>query len=73
MSESHEHGITSTPTSPSPAGAGQSSGSPFGAAEITAMHEDDKAAAGHIVKLMCGIFMVGIVIYSVVAIVCSRG
>lgn len=66
MSESHEHAVT---TSPSPAAGG----APFTPAEITAMHEDDKAAGGHIVKLMCAIFMVGIVIYSVVAFVCSRG
>jgi len=45
----------------------------FTAAEASALHEEDRVAAGHIVKLMVAIFLVGIVLYSVVALICARG
>jgi hypothetical protein len=45
----------------------------FTAAEASALHEEDRVAAGHIVKLMVAIFLVGIVLYSIVALICARG
>ncbi len=75
MSDTHEteHGSTSVVSEAhAPAGhTAETSG--FSPAEVSALHEDDRVAAGHIVKLMVAIFLVGIVIYSIVALVCSRG
>jgi len=72
VSESHEaeQGIT-TPTNVSHATHGEPGG--FSAVEASALHADDRVAAGHIVKLMVGIFLTGVVIYSIVAMICARG
>jgi hypothetical protein len=68
-----EHGIAA----PEHAGHGAASHATephgFTAAEAIALHEEDRVAAGHIVKLMVAIFLVGIVIYSIVALICARG
>jgi hypothetical protein len=70
VSESHEAEQGSTETT-EPHATGSQSG--FSAIEASALHADDRVAAGHIVKLMVGIFLVGVVIYSIVALICSRG
>lgn len=41
---------------------------PFSATEQTAFKEDDIKAAGHIVKLMVGIFIGGLVLYGIVCL-----
>jgi hypothetical protein len=74
VSESHEaeQGIT-TPTNVAHAPATQGEPGGFSAVDASALHADDRVAAGHIVKLMVGIFLTGVVIYSIVALICSRG
>ena len=44
---------------------------PFTQAELDSLHVQDFAAARAVVVLMCSIFMIGVLIYSVVAIVVS--
>jgi hypothetical protein len=44
---------------------------PFTQAELDSLHVQDFAAARAVVVLMCSIFMIGVLIYSVVAIVIS--
>jgi hypothetical protein len=74
VSESHsEHVQTGPSESAHVAEHGAATAASFGAAEVTAMHADDVAAAGHIVKLMVGIFLGGVLLYSIVALICSRG
>ena len=41
---------------------------PFTQAELDSLHTQDTAAARAVVVLMCSIFLIGILIYSVVAI-----
>jgi hypothetical protein len=40
---------------------------PFGDAELQRLHKEDLAAATAVVSLMVGIFLVGVVLYSIVA------
>jgi len=47
-------------------------GAVYTPAEAEVLHQDDRKAAGNIVKLMVGIFLGGIVLYSIVALVCAR-
>jgi hypothetical protein len=54
------------------ADAGTPAGAVYTAAEADALHQDDRRAAGNIVKLMVGIFLGGIVLYSIVAMICAR-
>jgi hypothetical protein len=75
VSESHasEH-VQTTPTASSAHGHEHGSAtSGFSDAEVSAMHADDVAAAGHIVKLMIGIFLGGVLLYSIVDLICARG
>jgi hypothetical protein len=44
---------------------------PFTQAELDSLHVQDMAAARAVVVLMCSIFLIGVLIYSVVAIVVS--
>jgi hypothetical protein len=46
-------------------------GEPFSPEAIAALREDDKKAAKSIVLLMCGVFLCGIVIYTIVAMSCA--
>ena len=66
MSEA-EHGITSAPPHGTTAGS-----SPFSDAEIAAFREDDKKAATNFVGLMLGIFILGVVLYLIVAYICAQ-
>ncbi len=61
MSHSDEHGHGTATTAGGTA--------VFSPEEIAALHEDDIKAGGNIVKLMLGIFLCGVAIYSVVALV----
>jgi hypothetical protein len=42
-------------------------GDPFSPEAIAALHEDDKKAAKSVVVLMVGVFLCGVVLYSIVA------
>lgn len=53
MTETHHHGSTA---------------SPFTDAEIQQFHAEDLAAGKAVVSLMVGIFLVGVVLYSIVAV-----
>jgi hypothetical protein len=53
MTESHHHA---------------SAASPFTDAEIQQLHAEDLAAAKAVVSLMVGIFFVGVVLYTIVAV-----
>ena len=44
---------------------------PFGEAELQRLHHEDLGAATAVVSLMVGIFLVGVVLYSIVAWVVS--
>jgi hypothetical protein len=72
VSDAHEpeQGIT-PPANVPHAPASQPGG--FSEVEASALHADDRVAAGHIVKLMVGIFLAGVVLYSIVDLICARG
>lgn len=59
----HETAITTTPTHPT--GVAET---PFTLAELESMHRQDIAAGRAVVVLMCSIFLVGVLIYTIVAI-----
>jgi hypothetical protein len=61
MDHGSEH-ITAHP------GHSASTADPFTEAELTAMHGQDVAAARAVVVLMCSIFLIGVFIYTIVAI-----
>ena len=46
--------------------------SPFTDAQLHSFHEDDKHAGGAVIVLMTAIFSIGLVLYSVIAIIVSR-
>ena len=60
----HGHAITATPHATSSPGA-----APFTDAELDSLHKQDVAAGRAVVVLMCSIFLIGVLIYTVV--VCS--
>jgi hypothetical protein len=45
---------------------------PFTEGQLHAFHEDDKHAGGAVIVLMAAIFTIGLVLYSVIAIVVSQ-
>jgi len=55
---SHDHAIA--PNS-------HSESSPFSATELDSLHAQDVAAGRAVVVLMCSIFLLGVVIYTIVA------
>jgi len=63
-----EHGISENPPTSAPEHAhAPATGSPaFSPTEVVAFRDDDIAAGRHIVQLMVGIFLIGIVIYLIV-------
>jgi hypothetical protein len=75
VSDSHdaEQGITTPANVPHEPASHATAPGGFTEIEARALHEDDRVAAGHIVKLMVGIFLVGIVLYSIVDLICARG
>jgi hypothetical protein len=52
----------------STAHAAHSDDLPFSEEEIKALHDDDKRAATFVVGLMLGIFVVGVILYTIIAI-----
>lgn len=56
-----EHAITAAPHS------GGAHAGPFTEAELDSLHAQDVAAGRAVVVLMCSIFLLGVLIYSVVA------
>ena len=42
-------------------------GGPFTEVELAAMHAQDVAAARAVVVLMCSIFLIGVILYTIVA------
>lgn len=42
---------------------------PFTPEECSVFHEEDKQAAKSVVVLMCGVFAIGLILYSIVAYV----
>lgn len=78
--ESHAESHTTPAASehPSAEGHAESHAPPpaaelFTPAELAALHADDRATGRHIVSLMIGIFLTGIVIYSIVDYVVGQG
>jgi hypothetical protein len=59
MSEPHSHSA--------PAAA-----VPFTDSQLHAFHEDDKHAGGAVIVLMTAIFSIGLVLYSVIAVIVSQ-
>jgi hypothetical protein len=63
---SHETAITADPHGHSH--APHAAGDPFGPGVLDNLHKQDVAAGRAVVVLMCSIFLIGVLIYSVVAI-----
>lgn len=62
----HDHAIMAG--APGESHAAPHAASPFTATELDSMHAQDMAAGRAVVFLMCGIFSIGVLIYTVVAI-----
>lgn len=60
----HSHGITADPHGHAPHAAGD----PFGPGVLDNLHQQDVAAGKAVVVLMCSIFLIGVLIYTIVAI-----
>lgn len=60
MSDTHSH----------PASAGLAL--PFTDAQLHSFHEDDKHAGGAVIVLMAAIFSIGLVLYSVIAVIVAQ-
>lgn len=64
----HETGITADPHGHSHAAPYGVAADPFGPGVLDNLHKQDVAAGRAVVVLMCSIFLIGVLIYSIVAI-----
>ncbi|MEI7686357.1 MAG: hypothetical protein WCL32_15160 [Planctomycetota bacterium] len=63
---SHDQAITASPHGVSHGDT--HAGAPFTVAELDALHSQDVAAGRAVVVLMCSIFLIGVLIYTIVAL-----
>lgn len=64
-----QHGITTAHGHGGPGHHGAAVAVPFGEADLAEFHKNDIQAGGAIIVLMTAIFTIGLILYSVIAVV----